>query len=125
MKTMGGSNPYEAPGVGPGPGIDLRKRELALRFLDLRQRGYSLSLFYRRAAKRYLLRFAYFIPSLLFLASQGLWALFYVMLGLLTGVTAQELGWELAVGKIWPFQDEVTDWEKVRRIADGIPTTPA
>ncbi len=91
---MAESNPYEAPRSALS---NSRDKLLATRMLALRERdGYSLGLFLRWNATRYVIRSVYFAGAVLFFVTTGLWILFYFMLGLLVGICAQDLGWVLA-----------------------------
>jgi hypothetical protein len=44
-----------------------------------------------------------------------------LMLGLFLGVLLRDLGWARATAATWPFSERVTEWDKVRRIAEGEP----
>src|SRR2546429_9839057 len=91
---------------------------LARRMLETRDRGYSIGLFFRRSAKRYLLLISYFGVVLIAFGVFHQWMLFYLMFGMLAGCFFRDIGWVRTVGKTWPFSLHVTDWEKVRKLAD-------
>ena len=125
---MSEPNPYEAPRAelssSPAPArpITVREQAWARRMLEARRRGgYTVGLFYRWSALRYLFVFVYFGAILAFLAMVEGWALFMLTLGLLLGVLLRDLGSARATAVIWPFSERVTEWDKVRRIAEGEP----
>ncbi|MDP5211133.1 hypothetical protein [Microbulbifer sp. 2205BS26-8] len=45
-------------------------------------------------------------------------SLFILAIGMLVGVTMQDFGWLRVIEKTWPFTVKITDWEKVKRIAE-------
>ena len=117
-------NPYEAPrALSPPPWpFTAKDQAYAARLLQARdQGGYTLGLFYRWNALRYLFTFAYFGASLGLLALIQLWVLFWLMLGLSLGVLGRDLGWARAQARAWPVSERVIDWDKVRRLAEGDP----
>jgi len=67
----------------------------------------------------YLLLGLVFALALTFAADAALWPLFYGFVGCACGVLLRDIGWVRAIRKNWPFSDKVTDWEKVRRMAEG------
>lgn len=92
---------------------------LARRLLETRERGYGFALFYRRSWKAYLVILGYFGIVLPWMAMEGWWELFCGLTGVLCGMLLRDIGWVRAIRKNWPFSDKVTDWEKVRRMAEG------
>jgi len=84
-----------------------------------RRGGYSLGLFMGWKAKSYLFGLIYLAASIAYFAYVGLWAGCFLMAGLFSGMWFRDYGYLLAAKKTWPFQELVTDWEKVRQIADG------
>jgi hypothetical protein len=117
-------NPYEAPralSTPPRP-FTARERVVAARWLQIRdQGGYTLGLFYRWNALGYLFTLAYFGAVLGLLAVLQLWMLFMLILGLWLGVLGRDLGWARAQARTWLIQEQVMEWDKVRRLADGKP----
>ncbi len=86
---------------------------------EAREQGYTLGLFYHWHAKLYAFRVAIFGAGLLMLASLELWNLFWLEAGLLLGILSQDYGWAKSYVKNWPIDREVTDWDKMRQIAEG------
>jgi hypothetical protein len=117
-------NPYEAPRSTLSPPLarplTARDRKVAARMiLAHEQGGYTVGLFYRWSAARYVVLCAYFGVILLVLALFELWPLLALALGALLGVLLRDLGWARASATTWHLTERVTDWEKVRQIAEG------
>ncbi len=91
---------------------------LARRLLETHARGYGFALFYRRVWKWYLLLGLVFALVLTFAAEAELWLLFHGFVGCACGVLLRDIAWVRAIRKNWPFSVKVTDWEKVRRMAE-------
>ena len=137
MTPGGGENPYDPPGAGlPDAKADAaarRDRLIASRLLEARERGgYTLGLFLRWNARRYVTRAFVFVGSLAALGTlavvtgeDAVWTLFVVMLGFYAGVTVQDLLWIHAQHQFWDFSERVTDWREVRRLAGLGPDEPA
>jgi hypothetical protein len=123
---MGEENPYQSPGEqvsyrDPASNAKLETL-LSARLLEARDRGgYTLSLFYRWSATRYVIIMIYFTLVLALLASADLWNLFAVMAGLLVGMLTRDFGWARGQAKMWPVQERLLNWDKVQRMADGEP----
>lgn len=98
---------------------------LARRLLETRERGYGFALFYRRSWKAYLVILGYFGIVLPWMAMEDWWKLFCGLTVVLCGMLLRDIGWVRAIRKNWPFSDKVTDWEKVRRMAEGKPEDEA
>ena len=94
---------------------------LARLLLETRERGYSFRLFYRRSAQAYLVIFFMLGMFIAICAAFEIWALFCGLIGLLCGFVLRDVGWVRAKAKSWPFTLKVTDWEKVKRVADEKP----
>jgi len=95
---------------------------LAKRMLEMHDRGYSFALFFRRSAKNYLLVLSCFGSGLIAFGLLQLWIPFNLILGLSAGCLLRDIGWFRAISKTWPFSLKVTDWDKVRRLAEETPT---
>lgn len=125
---MSEPNPYEAPRAelssAPAPArpITVKGQAWARRMLEARRRGgYTVGLFYRWSALRYLFEFVYFGAILAFLAMVEGWTLFMLLLGLYLGMLLRDFGRARATAAIWPLSERVTEWDRVRRIAEGEP----
>lgn len=98
-------------------------QKLAQQMLRIRDQGYSLTLFFRRNARRYCVILIYFGLALAGFALFRLWMPFYLMLGILVGCISRDIGIVRVGRRQWPFNLKVTDWDKVQKLADGKPLT--
>ena len=97
---------------------------LAERMLQARERGgYRILPFVRMNAKSYITLAVYFCAVLAVLAWLELWPGVCVVLGLVFGVCLRDLSWLIGMQRTWPFGAGVTDWDKVQKIAAGLPLT--
>lgn len=93
----------------------------ARRYLETRAQGVTFALYFRRAAKAMACRLVIYAVALTILAQVDMWPLFWLCLGLVLGSTLRDVGWVRAGKKSWPFTEKVTDWEKVRELAETQP----
>ena len=63
----------------------------------------------------------YLAAAIGYFAYVGLWGGCFLVAGLFGGMWLRDYGILLHAKRTWPFQESVTDWEKVRRIAEGEP----
>ena len=90
--------------------------------LQARERGgYRILPFVRMNAKGYIILVIYFGAVLAVLAWLELWPGVCVVLGLVFGVCLRDLSWLIGIQRTWPFSAKVTDWDKVQKIAAGLP----
>jgi len=95
-------------------------QKAAARMLEVSRRGgYSLGLVLGWKAKSYLFALLYLAAAIAYFAYVGLWAGCFLVVGLFGGMWFRDYGYLLAAKKTWQFQELVTDWEKVKQIADG------
>jgi hypothetical protein len=100
----------------------LSDKTLAERMLQARERGgYRILPFVRMNAKGYLVLVVYFGVLLAFFASTAMWPVFAVIAGVVAGVFLRDVSWLIGIQRTWPFSTKVTDWDKVQKIADGLP----
>lgn len=102
--------------------FDPREQRLAKLLLRVRDQGeLSYSAFFRQSLRGYALVMV--CAGTIFLAVQQLPAarspVSNLVLGILVGMVARDIAWFRARRNVWPFNRKVTDWSKVRRIADG------
>lgn len=121
---MSESNPYEAPLAKLSPArvqpITVKDQAIARRMLEARERGgYSLGLFYRWSARRYLVLVLIFGLGLGLLAVAEAWPLFLITVGLVVGTLLRDLGWAGATAKTWHLTEQWTEWDRVARVARG------
>jgi hypothetical protein len=117
-------NPYEAPRALSSPPRPFTAKEQAhaARLIQVRdQGGYTIGLFYRWNALRYLFFLTYFGAALGLLAVLQLWVLFWLMLGLSLGKLGCDFGWARCQARAWPVSERLIDWDKVQRLAAGEP----
>jgi hypothetical protein len=122
---VGDPNPYEAPRSDVSttlPPVAARDRKIAARMLEARDRGgFSIGLYYRWSALRHLFLLVYFGVVLLLLGAVQLWVPFALMLGIYLGMLLQAHAVARVSTRTWPLTVRITDWETVRKIADGEP----
>jgi hypothetical protein len=120
---MSEPNPYEAPQAHlsppPSEGVTALDRLMANRLLFARERGYTLGLLLRWNAKGYAVRVLLFGAMLVALFAAEAWDVLALTLGLLLGMFLQDFAWGRAIVRSWDFTVRVTDWKKVRQLAEG------
>jgi hypothetical protein len=95
-------------------------QKVAARMMEVSRRGgYSLGLFLRWQAKRYVVAVIYLAVAVAYFAYFRLWSGCSLVIGLFSGMWLRDFGYLLAAKKTWPFLNMVTNWEKVKKIADG------
>ena len=52
-----------------------------------------------------------------------IWPVFNVIVGVVVGILLRDLLWIRGIQRTWPFSNRVADWEKIRKIAAGLPVT--
>ena len=100
----------------------LSDKTLAERMLRARERGgYRILPFVRMSAKGYVVLVFYFGALLAFFAFAAMWPVFAVIAGVVAGVFLRDVSWLIGIQRTWPFSAKVTDWDKVHKIAAGLP----
>jgi hypothetical protein len=100
----------------------LSDKSLAERMLRARERGgYRILPFVRMNAKGYIVLVVYFGALLAFFALTAMWSVFAVIAGVVAGVFLRDVSWLIGIQRTWPFSAKVTDWDKVQKIAAGLP----
>jgi hypothetical protein len=90
--------------------------------LQARERGgYRILAFVRMNAKGYVVLVAYFGSLLAFFAFTAMWLVFAAIAGVVVGVFLRDVSWLIGIQRTWPFSAKVTDWDKVQKIAAGLP----
>ncbi len=115
---MDATNPYEPPRSEPSVGPE---QKFASRLLSVRDRPVTLGTLYRMGIRTHIIISVYFGPAIAYFAWADLQPGFYLMLGVLCGVLVTNFAMARAQTKLWPMQEKVLDWEKVRRMALGEP----
>lgn len=95
------------------------EQKLARKLLPLQQRGPTYGRFFRNNVRLYTFQLVVFAAVLGALAWFDQPAGFLLVLGIVIGALLRDAGWVRSIRRTWPFTVAVTDWEKVRRIADG------
>ena len=102
--------------------VRLSDKTLAERMLQAREQGgYRFLPFVRMNAKGYVVLVVYFGALLAFFAFTAMWPVFGVIAGVVAGVFLRDVSWLIGIQRNWPFSAKVTDWEKVQKIAAGLP----
>ncbi len=90
--------------------------------LRARERGgYRILPFVRMNAKGYVVLVVYFGALLAFFAFTAMWPVVAVIAGVVAGVFLRDVSWLIGIQRTWPFSAKVTDWDKVQKIAAGLP----
>ena len=58
---------------------------------------------------------------LAFFAFTAMWPVVAVIAGVVAGVFLRDVSWLIGIQRTWPFSAKVTDWDKVQKIAAGLP----
>jgi hypothetical protein len=99
-------------------------KTLAERMLKARERGgYRILPSMRMNAKGYIFLALYSYAVLIVLVFFGLWFGVCTVLGLVVGAFLRDLSWYIGIQRTWPFAAKVTDWDKVQKLAGGLPLT--
>ena len=104
---------------------DFTDRTLARHLLETREQGLSFPLFFSRTRKNYALRALCFLGPLPICVIQESWTVFCLLLGIFLGSLLMDVSWFRLALRTWSFNVKVTDWDKVRKLAeDEQPSTP-
>ena len=98
------------------------EKQLARHMLVHRECGYSLLYILRRSIWRYALLIGAWVALLVaFLHAEDPWQELFFMwgFGMLGGAILRDCAWFRRIRKSWPFTEKITDWEKVKRIAEA------
>jgi len=95
---------------------------MAKRLLVTRSHGFTIRLFMRRNAGRYILYSVPFAGLLAWFAFSGSWFAFGLVVSFLLGLLYLYLQWLLSMRKSWPFLSSVTNWDLVKKISEDEPS---
>lgn len=99
------------------------EKQLAQNMLTIKEEGPSVI----RSLKRYIVQYLLFVIfAIALIVLSGDIGLPYklggkvhlIFAGVLLGAIFRDIGWFLKVKMVWPFNDKITDWDKVREIAN-------
>ena len=93
----------------------------ARRLLENRDKGFTFRLFYRRSLRGYLIQLVTTAAVIALLGYLKIWPAAWIYLGVTIGSFARDIAWVRSIRKSWPLSVALTDWEKVRKLADGQP----
>src|SRR4051812_6932871 len=110
-------NHYEAPRIADTPTPKNLGQSLAARLLEIRGRDYTLGRHYRWSAKGLSVLAILFGGLMAFEAWLGLDVAVTMLAGMLSGFLLRDFGLARAQRKLWKFQRELLDWDKVQRMA--------
>ena len=108
----------DAPCAIPGEGVDMCDARRARMLLRHREAGYSIGLAIKQGARRYLLLmllcalFSY--VAILLRAIPLMW----LVVGMVLGTLLRDVAWYRTIKKTWSFSEKITDWERVKQIAE-------
>jgi hypothetical protein len=113
-------NPYQPPGHEPPVTV---AQKYAKRLLSFRDRPVTILSVYgaEGTPRRLAILVIYFGLSIAFFAWVNAYPGAFLMLGILVGSLANGFGLARKSVKFWPIQRQLTDWEKVERMAHGEP----
>ena len=111
-------NPYQPPGHETP---DTLEKKYAKRLLTFRDRPVTIGSVYRGEGTPNVVAilFIYFGLAIAFFVWVSLYALAFLMLGILVGSLANGFGLVRKSVKFWPVQRQLTDWDKVEKMARG------
>lgn len=93
--------------------------KLANNLLSMREEGVSIWNSSKKSWKRWSFRVAAVAVAvyLYFITAQS--ELLLLGVGMILGAALQDIGWIWRIAKNWGFTEEVTNWEKVKKIAQN------
>jgi hypothetical protein len=95
---------------------------MAQRMLAYRGKGYSVLYVLRRSAWRYALLVGLLVLSMIaFLSTHDLTVKGFCLWagGMFLGALCRDVGWLQRIKRSWQFTQKITDWQKVKQIAEG------
>lgn len=96
--------------------------EYARYLLELRESECSFRFHFRRLVRANLIIVVIVAIAIAIYVSVQIWEGVYLMLGVLLGKVMRDVGWIFAMQRAWPFNLNVTDWERVRSLAAEEPS---
>lgn len=96
----------------------MNEKEHAIKLLEQYEKGFSIGLAYKRMFKRYLLSGILFALILYFAIYFKHEPLLWIGVGLYIGMFLRDFGWLKNIKKLWSFSEKITDWDKVKEIAE-------
>ena len=101
---------------------DLNDRIRAKRLLEAREHGFAILPFFRRSAPRYVLYSIPFAVVLGFLAFDGLWSAFGMVVSFLLGLLVCYVRWFRGQRRVWPFARKIINWDLVTKLSEDEPS---
>lgn len=98
---------------------------IARNMLENRDKGFTFGLFYRRNLRNYIVKFIIQSAAIGVVAYLEVWPIVWLLAGLVIGSFSRDIGWVRSIRRRWPLSVALTDWEKVRQLAEGKPLPPA
>jgi hypothetical protein len=116
-------NPYQPPGHEAPVTV---AQKYAKRLLTFRDKPVTILSVYgsEGTPRRLAILVIYFGLSIAFFAWVNAYPAAFLMLGILVGSLANGFGLARKSVKFWPIQRQLTDWDKVERMAHGEPLDP-
>lgn len=94
-------------------------KQIARLYLAGRGKVLTFPSLVRSNAKKYLIFFVVIAMALLATGLFPMWAVFFLVLGMMSGVLLRDVGWTRSMASMSQFFEKVTDWDKVQAFADG------
>lgn len=98
------------------------EKKIAQNMIKQRDCGYSIAEYFKKTAPKYTIRaIITVVLAATYFASDvvGIEGLLAGGAGLLIGATIRDCIWLLFIKRNWPFSEKVTDWDKVKAIAEA------
>jgi len=114
-------NPYEAPKSTNFKPESPLARKFAGQLLELRDGEMTFGLFCRWMARSYVVLVLYFGLAIPYFHWVGFKTVGNIMFGILIGILLRDLGNLRSKKKIWKYNRQLLDWDKVERMAAGEP----
>ena len=96
----------------------MNDKKYAIQLLIYKENGFSTKTVFEKSRKRYLL-LSFAIVIFFIIGVHFKDYISFLGAGLFLGMLLRDGVWIKAIGKSWPFTEKVTDWEKVKKIAES------
>ena len=96
----------------------MNDKDRAIRLLNQREQGCSILAAMKSLWKRHVLYLLAILVCLYLRTKHDNDVLFLILTGFFIGTIVRDTDWLRTFNKLWPFTKKVTDWNKVKEIAE-------